>query len=110
MWKKIDIKTSLYAKKTLPSELFVQNIIDVESPGNAFLVCKVRNRTGMRVYATMQYRDGRGNTSNVEFLCSEFNPEKWTTFTMPIQISAEDLLKTKKNEEIRLKPIKIEAK
>ena len=110
MWQNIDIKAVMYSNEALPSGLSSQNTVNSGSSGNALLVCKVRNRTGMRVYAKMQFRDEKGNTSDVEFLCSEFNQAKWTTFTKPVQISAEDLSKMRKGAEVKLEPVHIETK
>lgn len=111
MWKNIDIEASLHSKDALPSSLAFQNVpSDTKNVKNAVLVCNVRNRTKMRVLAKLQYRDARNNTSDIEFLCSEFNSEKWTMFATPVQVEPEELMKLGEGIPVKLKPIKIETK
>lgn len=109
-WDKVDIKTSLYASEDLPSVYDSLQSGTEKRNGTYFLVCNVRNRTKMRVYAKLQYADINGNKTDVEFLCSELDPSRWTAFTIPLGVADPALKKREKETSVGLKPISIETK
>jgi len=106
LWKKLDLDSFLCTQ-----EYAAENKVmcDQTLPeGDVLLICKVRNRTRMRVYACLRYTHTDGNIVDVEIKHPSFNPEDWTTYAVQMPFLSTGMVDPKL--DVQLERIDIKAK
>lgn len=106
LWKQLDLDTFLCTREYATANKIMADQAFPE--GDVLLVCKVRNRTRMRVYARLRYTHTDGKTVDLEIKNPSFNPADWTTYAVPVSFLSTDMVDAK--SDVQLDRIDIEAK
>jgi hypothetical protein len=72
------------------------------------LVCKIRNRTKMRISARLRYVHPDGQMMEIQVKNPSFDPTEWTTYLTPVSFLSTNIVATRFN--VQLHPIEIQAK